>query len=111
MEAKARNFLTGEEKKAHFTNYGEGKSYSEIAGIVRRPENFVYSVISRFKAEKNPTSTKTENWQASYDYQTERSNIVKMSLKDRFDTAMSIFREFYEQTGETISRKKLFLVG
>ena len=31
--------------------------------------------------------------------------IVKMSLKDRFDTAMSISRAFCEQTGELISIK------
>ena len=31
--------------------------------------------------------------------------IVKMSLKDRFDTAMSISRAFCEQTGKPISRK------
>ena len=31
--------------------------------------------------------------------------IVKMSLKDRFDTATSISRVFFEQTGKPISRK------
>ena len=31
--------------------------------------------------------------------------IVKISLKDRFDIATSISREFCEQTEETISRK------
>ena len=31
--------------------------------------------------------------------------IVKMSLKDRFDTATSISRAFCEKTGKPISRK------
>ena len=31
--------------------------------------------------------------------------IVKMFLKDRFNTAMSIFRAFCEQTGKLIARK------
>ena len=36
--------------------------------------------------------------------------IVKMSLKDRFDTATSISRSFFfvEQTGKPISRKTVF---
>ena len=34
--------------------------------------------------------------------------IVKMSLKDRFDTATSISREFCEQTGKQLSRKTVF---
>ena len=36
MEAKARNCLTREEKKLILANPEEGKSYSEIVGIVRR---------------------------------------------------------------------------
>ena len=69
----------------------------------------VYRVISRFKAEKTlepklrtgrpPMTTKLEDWM-----------IVKMSLKDRFDAAMSISRAFCEQTGK-LSLEKLFLVG
>ena len=51
MEAKARNCLTGEEKKLILANH-EGKSYSEIAGILRRSKSVVYHVISRFKADK-----------------------------------------------------------
>ena len=31
--------------------------------------------------------------------------IVKMSLKDHFDTVTSISRAFFEQTGKPISRK------
>ena len=34
--------------------------------------------------------------------------IVKMSLKDRFDTAVSIFHAFCEQTGKPIPRKTVF---
>ena len=33
--------------------------------------------------------------------------IVKMSLKDCFDIATSIFHAFYEQTGKPISRKTI----
>ena len=52
MEAKARNCLTQGEKKFILANHEEGKSYSEIAGIVQRSKSIVYDVISRFKADK-----------------------------------------------------------
>ena len=52
MEAKARNFLTREEIKLILANHEEGKSYSEIVGIVRRSKSVVYRVNSRFKADK-----------------------------------------------------------
>ena len=41
-------------------------------------------------------TTKWEDWM-----------IVKMSLKDRFDTAISISHAFCEQTGKPISRKTI----
>ena len=63
MEVKARNCLTQENKSSNH----EGKSYSEIAGIVRVSKS-VYRLISRFKADKTlepkpsterpPTTTK-----------------------------------------------------
>ena len=91
MERKTRNCLTPEEKKVILVNHEEGKLYSEIVGIVRRSKSVVYRVINRFKADKTlePKSrtcrsrmtTKREDWM-----------IVKMSLKDRFDTATSISR-------------------
>ena len=50
MEAKACNCLTREEKKKLIlANHEEGKSYSEIAGIVWWSKSIV---ISRFKADK-----------------------------------------------------------
>ena len=52
METKACNCLTRVEKKLILANHEEGKSYSEIAGIVRRSKSVVYCVISRFKADK-----------------------------------------------------------
>ena len=73
MEAKACNCLTWEEKKLILANHEEGKSYSEILGIIRRSKSIVYHVISRFKADKT-LKPKTKNWQASYDYQTGRSD-------------------------------------
>ena len=66
MEEKARNLLAWEEKKFILANHKEVKSYSEIAGIIRRSKSVVHRVISRFKADKKPN---IENWQASYDYQ------------------------------------------
>ena len=50
MEAKACNCLT-QRKKLILANH-EGKSYSEIAGIVQRSKSVVYDVIGRFKADK-----------------------------------------------------------
>ena len=89
MEAKVGNCLTREEKKLILANHEEGKSYSEIAGIAPWSKSVVYRVISRFQADKTlepkprtgrpPMTTKREN-----------RMIVKMSLKDRFDTATSI---------------------
>ena len=64
-------------------------------------KSIIYSVINRFKADKT-LKTLTENWQAS---KREDRMIVKISLKYRFDTATSIPRAFYEQTGKPISIK------
>ena len=52
MEVKARNCLTREEKMLSLANHEEVKSYSEIAGIVRRSKSDVCHIISRFKADK-----------------------------------------------------------
>ena len=90
MEAKARNCLARGEKKLILANHGEGKSYSEIAGIVRRSKSIGYRAISRFEADKTlQPKLRTGRPQMT----TKRKNrmIVKMSLKDRFDTATSIF--------------------
>ena len=111
MEVKARNCLTWTKKTKQQTplpdilaNHEEGKSYSEIAGIVQRSKSVVYRVISRFKADKtlepkprtgrSPMSTKWNN-----------QMIVRMSLKDCFNTATSISCAFCEQTRKPISRK------
>ena len=94
MEAKAHNCLTREEKKLIYL-HKEGKSYSEIAGIIRRSKSAVYRVISR--TSRPPMTTKRED-----------RMIVKMSLKDRFDTTTSISRAFCEQTGNPISNKTVY---
>ena len=85
-------------KKLTLANHEEGKSYSEIAGIIRRSKSVVYRVIRRFKADETlepkprtgrpPMTTKREDWK-----------IVKMSLKDRFYEATSISLAFCEKTG------------
>ena len=87
----------------------EGKSYSEIAGIVRMSKSIAHRIISRFMADKilepkpstgkPPLSTKRED-----------QMIVKMSLKDRFDTATSISCAFCEQTEKPITRKTVFRI-
>ena len=104
MEAKARNYLTREEKKLILANHEEGKYYSEIAGIVRRSKSVVYRVISRIKADKT-LEPKLRTGRPPMTTKWEDRMIVKMSLKDRFDKATSISRAFCEQTGKPISRK------
>ena len=88
MEAKVRNCLTREEK-----NLEKGKLFSDI---LRRSKSDVYRVISRFKAGKTlEPKPRTDRPLMT----TKRGDemIVKISLKDRFDTAKSISRAFYEQ--------------
>ena len=96
-----------EEKKNILANHEESRSYSEIAGIVRRSKSVVYRIIRRFKADKtlepNPRTDRPPMITKGKDRM-----IVKISLKDRFDTATSIYRAFCEQTGKQISRKKCF---
>ena len=104
MEAEARNCLTREEKMFILPNHEEGKSYSEIAGIVRRSKGVVYHVISRFKDNKI-LEPKPKTGRSPMTIKGEDQMIDKMSLKDRFDTATSASREFCEQTGKPISRK------
>ena len=62
MEAKLHNCLTREEKKLILANHEEGKSYSEIAGIIQKSKSIVYHVISRFKADKTLEPKLTTGW-------------------------------------------------
>ena len=64
MTTKTCKPMTLEENKLILANNKEGKSISEIAGIVRRSKSVVCRVISRFK---------TENRQAFNDFQKRRS--------------------------------------
>ena len=105
MEAKARNCLTRKEKKkVILANHKEDKSYSEIAGIVQRSKSVVYRVISRFNADKT-LETKSRIRRPPWTTKREDRVIVKISLKDRFDIAMSISLAFCKPTGKPISRK------
>ena len=103
MEVKACNCLTQEEKKLILANYEEGKSYSEIAGIVWRSKRVVYCVISRFKAKTFEPKPRIGRLPMTIKW--EDQMIVKMSLKDRFNTATFISCAFCEQTGKPIFRK------
>ena len=104
MEAKTHNCLTQKERNLILANHEEGKSYSKIAGIIRRSKSIVYHIISRFKADKTlgpkprtgrpPMTNKWKDWM-----------IFKISLKDHFDKAMSISHAFCELIGKPISRK------
>ena len=104
MEAKARDCLTREEKKLILANHEESKSYSEIAGIVRRSKSVVYRVISRFKVNKT-LEPKPRTSRLSMTTKWEDEMIVKMSLRDCFNTTMSLSRAFCERAGKPISRK------
>ena len=99
MEAKVRNCLTREEKKLILANHEECKSYSEITSIVWRSKRVVYRVISRLKADKT-LKPKERTGLIFMTTQREGQIIVKMSLKDRFDTATSISHTFCESTGK-----------
>ena len=105
-ESKARNCLTREEKKLILANQEKSQSYSEIAGIVRSSKSVVYRVVNRFKADKT-LGLKPRTGRPPMTTKQEDRMIVKMSLKDRFDTAISISRAFCEQTGKPISRKSV----
>ena len=104
MKAQAPNYLTREEKKLILANHDESKSYSEIAGIVGKPTSIVYRVISRLKADKTlePKATTDAPHMTT---KREGRTMVKISLKDRFDAAMTISRAFCVQTGKPISWK------
>ena len=103
MKVKARNCLTREAKKFILANHEEGKSYSEIAGIIQRSKSVVYCVISRFKADKT-LEPKLRTGRPPMATKQEDGMIVKMSLKDHFNTA-SISHALCEQTGKPISGK------
>ena len=104
METKACNCLTWKEKTLILANHEESQSYSEIAGIVRSSKSVAYRVINRFKADKN-LEPKPRTGRPPMTTKREDRMIVKMSLKDRFDTATSISRAFCEQTGKLIITK------
>ena len=94
-------------KKLIFVNHEEGKSYSEIADIVRWSKSIVYRVISRLKADKT-LKPKPITGRPLMTTKREERMIVKMSLKDRFNAAVSISSAFCKQTGKLISRKNFF---
>ena len=86
-------------------NHEECKSYSDIAGIVRRSKSVVYRVIRRFKADKT-LELKPRTGRPPMTTEREDQMFIKMSLKDCFDTATSISRAFCEKTGKPIFKKR-----
>ena len=82
--------------------------YSEIVAIIWRSKSVVYHVISRFNADKT-VEPKPRTGRSLMTTKWEDQMIVKMSLKDCFDTAMSISPAFCEQIGKSISRKNFFV--
>ena len=101
---KSQQLFNSRRKKLILADHEEGKSYSEIACIVQRSKNIVYCVISRFKAVKT-LEPKLRTGRPLMTTKWEDQMIVKMSLKDHFDTATSISHAFCEQTGKPIARK------
>ena len=93
MEMKAHSCLTREEKKLILANHEEGKSYSERAGIIQRSKSLVYHLISRFKADKI-LEPKPRTGRPPMTTKREDQMMIKMSLKDRFNTVMSISHAF-----------------
>ena len=102
--SETTKLVNSRRKKLILANHKESKSYSEIVGIVRWSKSVIYRVISRFKADKT-LEPKLRTSRPPMTTKQEDQMIIKMSLKDRFDTAMSISRAFCEQTGNPISRK------
>ena len=94
-------------KNLILANYEEGKLYSEISAFVQRSKSVFYRVIGRFKADKI-LEPKPRTGRLHMTTKQEDRMIVKMSLKDRLNTATSISREFCEPAGKSISRKTVF---
>ena len=69
-------------------------------------KSLVYRLISRFKADKI-LEPKPKTGRPPMTTKREDQMIVKMSLKDRFDTATSISCAFCEKTGKPIFRKTI----
>ena len=67
-------------------------------------QSVVYRVICRFKADKT-LEPKLRTGRPHMTTRREDRIIVKMSLKDRFDSTTSISHAFCEQTGKSILRK------
>ena len=101
-----RNFFNSRRKKLALANHKEGKSYSEIAGIIQRSKSVVYR---RFTADKSlepkprigrpPMTTKWED-----------RMIVKMSLKT-VSIKQRLFFVHFVSKRESQSLEKLFLAS
>ena len=101
MEAKAPNHLTREERKLILVNQEKGLSFSEIAGIIQRSKSVLFFdkiFEPKLRTSRPQTITKWKD-----------QMIVKMSLKDYFNTATSISHAFCEQIGKPVSRKTISL--
>ena len=109
MEAKARNSLTREEKKLILVNHEVGKSYSEIAGILRRSKSVFYSVSRIVKVDKT-LKPKPRTSRPPMTTKREDRMIVKMSLKNRL-IQQRIFLVHFVNKQESQFLEKMFLVG
>ena len=91
------------EKELIIGHYMENNSMSLTATIVRRSKSVVGRVIKRYY-EENSLAEKKKTGRPRKTTIREDREIVRMSMKDRFETAASISREFSKTSGKSISR-------
>ena len=98
-----RQKVTLREKELIIGHYMENNSISATAKIVRRSISVVWRVVNRYNQEGS-LEEKQKSGRPRKTTSREDRDLVRMSLKDRFETAASISRKFKENTGKIISR-------
>lgn len=98
-----REKVTLREKELIVGHYMENNSMALTAKIFKRSKSVVGRVIKRFN-DHNSLETQSGTGAPRKTTVREDRCIVRMSMKDRFETAASICREFNRNTGKSISR-------
>ncbi len=101
--SELRRKVTLREKELIIGNYMETNSMAKTARIMQRSKSVVCRVVKRYN-EENSLETRSSPGAPRKTTAREDREIVRMSMKDRFQTAASIARQFSQQSGKPISR-------
>ncbi|XP_014772988.1 uncharacterized protein LOC106871172 [Octopus bimaculoides] len=104
MAASVRRLVSCDENQRIVCLHQEGKSNSVIVTTVGRSRSVVQRVVARFKSSGS-TDAKPKSGRPRKTSPRQDHVMIRMSLKDRFKSAIEISREFSSTSDINVSHK------